>query len=104
LTRVVDIVAEIELLPAEASGKTRGYRSGVRPNHFFADNKFSIIGVVTFGGPEVLELGMKCNARVRFLWPEDLHAPKMGERWRIQEGSHLVGRGRVVAMLSDTSK
>ena len=102
MTRVVDVLANIGMLPHGVSGKTQGYRSGVRPNHFFGNDTFSVIGVMTFESTKVLDPGMNCAATVRFVWPEARDAPSVGERWRIQKGSRLVAEGQIVEVLNDS--
>jgi hypothetical protein len=62
--------AEIELLPASVSGKSQGYRSGFRPNHFFPGYVHSVIGVVNFVDREWLNPGERCSAVVKFIYPQ----------------------------------
>lgn len=91
--------AQVELFPGSVSGKTTGYQSGVRPNHFFDRQDSAVPGSVTFEGQDWLDLGASCAAIVRFVYPSNFQPLAVGATWRIQEGSCHVGNGRVTAIL-----
>ena len=95
----VDILAEITLFPGSISGKTSGYFSGVRPNHFFSGQPSSIVGVIWFENQFNAELGSTTTAKVRLMYPETYPPLVAGTTWRIQEGSRHVGNAKVVQLL-----
>jgi translation elongation factor EF-Tu-like GTPase len=97
---VTEVRAEIDLFDESRSGKTTGYKSGIRPNHFFEGQTSSIVGVVQFEGQDWLALGNKCFAIVRFLYPDWFPPLAPGVTWKIQEGPRHVGVGRVIEVLS----
>ena len=101
--QIIDVRAKIELFPSHVSGKTRGYLSGIRPNHFFEQESSSIPGVIEFIGQGSLELGRSCTAFVRFLRPVDWRPIEAGQEWRINEGSKQVGQGVVLEVLRTLS-
>jgi hypothetical protein len=99
MERVVQVRAEIELFDGSRSGKTRGYKSGIRPNHFFPDQSCSVIGDIQFEGQDWLELGKTCSAIVRLLYPENFPPLLPGDTWRLHEGSRHVGNARILEVV-----
>jgi len=91
----VRVRAEVELFPGEVSGKTRGYRTGARPNHFFEGQASSLFGLMEFDGGE-LHLGQRCLATVSFHYPNYFPPLTVGTVWRINEGPRHVGNGKVI--------
>jgi len=100
MERTVTVRAEINLFDGSRSGKTAGYKSGVRPNHFFEGQSSSIVGDIHFEGQDLLVLGGTCVAIVRFLYPEWFPLLVPGVTWRLHEGSRHVGDGRVLEVQS----
>jgi hypothetical protein len=97
---VIAVRARVELLLAVISGKTNGYKSGVRPNHMFSGQSSAIAGALTFEGREWLELGESCTAVVTFVYPSEFPPLLPGVTWRIHEGSRHVGNGSVLEVLN----
>jgi len=80
-----------EMLPGEISGKTRGYLSNVRPNHYIAELGYTVIGNVEFEGGHI-ELGEKKEAVISYLYHEPLERSLVqGLRYEVREGSRTVG-------------
>ncbi|MBU2709272.1 hypothetical protein KCM76_24970 [Zooshikella marina] len=93
-----DLVAsvEFELFPASINGKTRGYWSGVRPNHFIEELGCSVIGSVDFEGGSV-DIGETKKAVISYIYWEPFEKVlKPGLEYEVQEGSKVVGRVRVL--------
>ncbi|KAK6027499.1 hypothetical protein OSTOST_06475 [Ostertagia ostertagi] len=67
------LVAKVrfELLPGEVSGKTRGYLSNVRPNHYIAELGYTVIGNVVFDDGTVA-LGEAASATISYVHHEPL--------------------------------
>jgi len=79
------------MLPGEISGKTRGYLSNVRPNHYIAELGYTVIGNVEFEGGHI-ELGEKKEAVISYLYHEPLERSLVqGLRYEVREGSRTVG-------------
>jgi hypothetical protein len=86
-----------ELFPAEISGKTRGYRSGIRPNHYIHELGCTVIGNVDFKGNGAIGLGETKEAIVTYVFWEPLaKVLKSGLIYEVREGSHIVGKVRVL--------
>ena len=103
LERPIRARAEIELYPADVSGKTTGYKSGVRPNHFVAELGHTVIGTIEFEGREWLQVGERSTALVTFLHYEPLaQLLRPGVRWDIREGSRVVGKGKILEIIEST--
>ena len=100
MERIITVRAEINLFDGSRSGKTTGYKSGIRPNHFFEGQTSSIAGDIQFEGQDWLALGGKCFAIIRFLYPEWFPPLVPGITWRLHEGSRHVGDGRVLEVQS----
>ena len=80
-----------EMLPGEVSGKTRGYLSNVRPNHYIAELGYTVIGNVEFEGGHI-ELGEMKEAVISYLYHEPLERALVpGLRYEVREGSRTVG-------------
>jgi len=91
----------IELFPTGVSGKVRGYRSGVRPNHKFAELDDYCIGQIDFEDIEYLAPGETCIAIVNFIdWPSMEPVIVRGKQWEIREGPRVVGLGTVIERIN----
>lgn len=96
--------ARFELLPGEVSGKSRGYLSNVRPNHFIAELGHTVIGNVEFEGGRI-ELGETRDAIISYFYYEPFArvlAP--GLRYEVREGSRLVGFVEIVEVERDDAR
>jgi hypothetical protein len=92
------LVAKVrfEMLPGEASGKTRGYLSNVRPNHYIADLGYTVIGNVEFDGGRI-ELGETRDAIISYFHHEPLERLLVpGLRYEVREGRRTVGMVEIV--------
>ncbi len=89
-----------ELLPGHVSGKTRGYLSNVRPNHYIAELGDTVIGNVVFDNGSV-ELGGVADATITYS-PHEPFARILvpGLRYEVREGTRLVGFVQVESVLS----
>lgn len=82
---------KFELLPGEKSGKTHGYLSNVRPNHYIAELGYTVIGNVVFDDGRI-DLGETKPATISYLYHEPFdRVLKPGLRYEVREGSVLVG-------------
>ncbi len=99
----IKVEAIVSLLPGSESGRKKGITSGYRPNHNFGgrDNNEMRMGQITVENDEWISPGESKTVEIHFIMPEgyviDL-AP--GLTWRIQEGVHLVGNGRITKVIS----
>ena len=88
-----------ELYPGEMSGKTRGYLSTVRPNHYIAELGYTVIGSVDFEGGRI-ELGETRDAIISYVYHEPLERLLAGGlRYEVREGSRTVGLVEVVQVV-----
>jgi hypothetical protein len=93
--------AEVELFSGEVSGKTTGYASGARPNHYIAELESMAIGELRFEGRASLGPGERATATIVFLpWAPLLPLLRPGFEWRLQEGRRVVGKAQLVEVLS----
>lgn len=95
------VIADVTLFASEISGKSSGYESGIRPNHYFPQLQSYAIGQIRFLDSERIELGETRRARVEFLsCPalRDLLAPEI--EWEIREAGNIVGRGKIAEVVS----
>jgi hypothetical protein len=89
----VVVEARISLLPESEGGHPVGVDHHYRPNHNFGgpDDRSFFIGQVDFEGGD-LQPGESRDVTVTFLPVRGLvDQLSPGRRWRIQEGSQLVG-------------
>lgn len=97
------VLAEVELFPSQVSGKATGYRSGIRPNHYFHQLGSYAIGIVVFEDDGTLELGAQKIARITFVeWAELDQILAPGLEWEIREGAQVVGRAKVLKVIRVT--
>lgn len=93
-----------EMLPGEVSGKTRGYLSNVRPNHYIAELGYTVIGNVEFEDG-CIDLGEKKEAVISYLYHEPLErALVQGPRYEVREGSRTVGFVDILEVSSRTPR
>ncbi len=99
--------AVLRLLRAEAGGRRSAVRSGYRPNHNFGgpDDREFCIGQIDFEPDDPIALGDSREVLVRFISGPGLQDRLLvGRRWRIQEGSRLVGEATVLEPRHDTQR
>ena len=102
LTNEVTVRAEVRLLPTSEGGRTVSIRGSYRPNHNFLGPEDREMTVGCIDLPEGSELlpGQSAEVTITFLgWPGLTGLVHPGREWRIQEGSRLVGIGRVIEVL-----
>ena len=88
-----------ELYSGEISGKTRGYLSTVRPNHYIAELGYTVIGSVDFEGDRI-ELGETREAIITYVYHEPFERIlSPGLRYEVREGSRTVGQVEVVEVV-----
>jgi hypothetical protein len=98
------LVAKVRfgLYPGETSGKTRGYLSTVRPNHYIAELGYTVIGSVDFEGGRI-ELGETREAIISYVYHEPFERVlARGLRYEVREGSRAVGLVDVLEVVSRT--
>lgn len=98
-TDLVHVIAEVRLLPTKEGGKTVPIRGSYRPNHNFfdADNAVMTGGFIELPEGVAVNPGETITVPIALWWWPGLAGQiYVGREWRIQEGSHLVGFGRVI--------
>lgn len=99
---LVHVKAEVRLLPTNEGDKTIPICGSYRPNHNFFDtpNAVMTVGVIKLPKGVKVNPGEAVVAPIAFWWWPGLAGQiHVGREWRIQEGPHLVGFGRVVEVL-----
>jgi hypothetical protein len=98
--KVGSLVATVELaLDGEAMQGRRGYRSGVRPNHWMPGREYAFIGQLDFVGREWLKPGETCEARGSFIIAEqDAGSCIPGLSWPVGEAYKIVGHCKLVSI------
>jgi translation elongation factor EF-Tu-like GTPase len=100
---LVHVIAEVRLLPTNEGGKTVPICGSYRPNHNFFDAADAVLtaGFVELPEGVAVNPGEAIIAPIAFWWwpgmDDQIYA---GREWRIQEGPHLVGFGRVIEVLA----
>ena len=102
-TVALRLLARIDLLPSREGGRQTALRGPVsyRPNHNFfdADNREMCIGAIDLAEGQTLEPGASMDLQlVLMTWPELARDLRVGRRWRLQEGKHLIGWATILAM------
>lgn len=95
------INAKIFLLTAAEGGRSTPLPAGhsYRPNHNFGDeqNRNMCIGAIEVSSERDLNPGDTIETDITMtVWPELVATISTGRVWRIQEGSKLVGFGKVI--------
>jgi len=99
---LVHVIAEVRLLPTNEGGKTIPLCGSYRPNHNFFDASDTVMTVGAIELPEGVKVypGEAVVAPIALLWWPGLASQiHVGREWRIQEGAHLVGFGRIIRVL-----
>ncbi len=98
----IAVRANIRLLPAAESGRTRAIRGSYRPNHNFfgPDDRDMTMGFIDLPHGTSLHPGESIELPITFWnWPGLKDQIYPGREWRIQEGTRLVGIGTVLEIL-----
>jgi len=98
----VTVRAEVRLLPTSESGRTNPVRGSYRPNHNFfgPDDREMTVGSIELPQGIDLHPGQSIELPITFWWWPGLEGQIYpGREWRIQEGLHLVGIGKVIEVL-----
>jgi len=98
------VEANIRLLSTEQGGKSSPITQLYRPNHNFGDpdNRNMFIGQIELGELEYLHPGESRDLRVTFFNVHGLREKLIeGRKWRLQEGTKLVGYGKVLRIVED---
>jgi len=94
-----DIEAEVHALSASAGGRKSAMLSGYRPSHDFGKNGHLNDGMHEYPDGGRIEPGSSGRA---FIWllaaDENYGLLSVGEKFTVQEGSRIVGRGRITAL------
>jgi hypothetical protein len=97
------LFARIDLLPSSEGGRQNALRGPVsyRPNHNFFDaaNPEMCIGKIDLVEGQTLEPGASMDLELILIArPELAQELRVGRKWRLQEGMHLVGWGTILSM------
>jgi hypothetical protein len=97
------LVAKVrfELFSGDVSGKSQGYLSGVRPNHYVNQLGHTVIGAISFESGRI-NLGETQDAIVSYHYYEpfaQLLVP--GLTYEVREGSRTVGAVEVLEVLEN---
>ncbi len=88
----------VELYDGDISGKTSGYISGVRPNHFIDHLGYAIIGEISFINNK-LELGQSGDAFISYPCFDEIDIVSIvvpGLTYTLMEGPRIVGKVKVL--------
>ena len=103
--REPDIEAEVKFLTTAEGGRHTPVRTGYRPNHDMGRTDETNDAMHEFAGMDVVPLGKSVLSRMRFLAPERQNGRlHVGMQFTIQEGSKIVGRGRILHVLNKAMK
>ncbi|WP_343609731.1 hypothetical protein [Novosphingobium sp.] len=97
------LFARIDLLPSREGGRQNALRGPIsyRPNHNFSDaaNPEMCIGKIDLVEGQTLEPGASMDLELILIArPELAQELRVGRKWRLQEGMHLVGWGTILSM------
>lgn len=98
-TKFITVIAEVRLLSTSEGGKTVPICGSYRPNHNFfgPDDSVLAAGFINLPDGIVVQPGQTITVPIALWWWPDLDDQVyVGREWRIQEGPHLVGFGKVV--------
>ena len=98
-TEFIHVIAEVRLLPTSKGGKTGPIRGSYRPSHNFFGAKDAVMtaGFIDLPVGLLVHPGETITVPISLWWWPDLDDQiYVGREWRIQEGQHLVGFGRVL--------
>jgi translation elongation factor EF-Tu-like GTPase len=100
--RLLDIEAEITFLTTAEGGRQGPVRTGYRAAHDFGVNGTLNDALHEYIGKEWVPLGETVTARLWFLAAEfQIGRLYDGFEFTVQEGSKIVGRGRVTKILNE---
>lgn len=103
----VHVIAEVRLLPTNEGGKTVPICGSYRPNHNFfgMDDASMTAGFIELPEGLAVNPGETITVPIALWWWPGLAGQiYVGREWRIQEGPHLVGFGRVIEVHDDCER
>jgi translation elongation factor EF-Tu-like GTPase len=106
-TDLVHVIAEVRLLPTGEGGKAVPISGSYRPNRNFFDAADAMMTVGAIKLPEDVTVhpGETITVPVALSWWPGLAGEiYVGREWRIQEGPHLVGFGRVLEVQNGSER
>ncbi|NWK98437.1 hypothetical protein DM806_22790 [Sphingobium lactosutens] len=95
----VHVIAEVQLLPTNEGGRTNPIYGSYRPNHNFfgPDDAVMTAGFIELPEGLAMNPGETITVPIALWWWPGLTGQiYVGREWRVQEGPHLVGFGRVI--------
>ncbi len=99
-----DALVELDLLPTEAGGRAGPVFSGYRGAHLIKDDCLTT-GELDLIEVEMLRPGNMATAYVSYLSPEHYpHTLWIGKEMNVQEGSHVVGKAKILEIYNDLLK
>ena len=100
-----DIEAEIEFLTTAAGGRRTPVKTGYRPTHAMARTDVLNDAHHEYPDKEWVHPGETVRTRMWFFAPE-YQADRLlkGMEFTVQEGSKIVGHGRILRVLNDAMK
>jgi translation elongation factor EF-Tu-like GTPase len=94
-----DIEADVYALPTSEGGRKNPLLSGYRPTHDFGKNGHLNDGMHDYPDGGRIELGASGRALVWLLAAdENFGLLSVGDAFTVQEGSRIVGRGKITAL------
>ncbi len=106
-TEFIHVIAEVRLLATSEGGRTGPISGSYRPNHNFfgADDAVMTAGFINLPDGNAVYPGETVTVPIVIWWWPDLDDQiYVGREWRIQEGRHLVGSGKVVQVTGDRAE
>lgn len=98
----IHVMASVTLLATDSGGRTSSIRGSYRPNHNFfgPENREMTIGFIDLPDGVELQPGHSIEVPISFWsWPRIAGEIHTGREWTIQEGSKVVGFGKVIEVL-----
>ena len=97
--RSQDVEADIYALPTSEGGRKTAFLSGYRPSHNFGKNGELNDGMHEYPDGGRIEAGESGRALIWLLTPDRNAALlKVGDTFTVQEGSRIVGRGKITSL------
>ncbi len=94
-----DIEAEVYALLTSEGGRQSPLLSGYRPNHDFGKNGHLNDGMHEYPDGGRIDLGHSGRALIWLLCPDENHGLlAVGETFTVQEGSRIVGHGKITGL------
>lgn len=106
-TEFIHVIAEVRLLATSEGGKIVPICGSYRPNHNFfeAEDAVMTAGFIDLPDGVMVHPGETVTVPIAIWWWPDLDDQVyIGREWRIQEGRHLVGFGKVIQLTGDRAR